>query len=102
MNISSYHNKYIRYKLKIDYSKQQTIWFFGDTPYNFDISNKITNALNGIMDKLNSYNSDKNIFDLLYYANGYTAVHTLNLKKREVIDMSTLKKYNLHKLSVLP
>jgi len=53
--------------------------------------------MNGIVDNLNSYNTDKNIFDLLYYCNHKTVVHIINLKKKTVLDMSTMKKYILNK-----
>ncbi|ARF11278.1 hypothetical protein Klosneuvirus_1_135 [Klosneuvirus KNV1] len=72
-------------------------WYFGTTQYNKEISQKIEDAMNGIVDNLNSYNTDKNIFDLLYYCNHKTVVHIINLKKKTVLDMSTMKKYILNK-----
>jgi len=74
-----------------------TTLYFGTIQYNKENSQKIEDAMNGIMDNLNSYNTDKNIFDLLYYCNHKTVVHTINLKKKTVLDMSTMKKYILNK-----
>ena len=81
----------------IIFKKPCNKWYFGDKNYNESISQKIDDAMKDMMDKLNSCNSDKNIFDLLYYCHRQTVVHTINLKERTVMDMSTLKKYQLHK-----
>lgn len=89
--MEQYIYKYIKIK---NYPK---IWYFGLTPYSKDDSIKIDNAINGNMDKLNSYNTDKNMFDLLYFHNNKTMVHIINLKEKTVIDMSTLQKFQLHK-----
>lgn len=98
----NYYQKYIKYKSKYVTTKiikggESSIWYFSTTPYDTLISNKITNALNGHYDTLNTYNDNKNIFDLLYYKNNLTYVHIINLIKKEVIDMSSLKIYHLLK-----
>ena len=72
-------------------------WHVGTTQYNKENSQKIEDALNGIIDNLNLYNNDKNVFDLLFYCNHKTIVHVINLKEKTVLDMSTMKKYSLYK-----
>lgn len=88
----TYQNKYILFKKPC-----KEIWYFDTKRYNKEISQKIEDAMNGITDNLNSYNIDKNIFDLLYHCNHKTVVHIINLKEKSVLDMSTMKKYILNK-----
>lgn len=90
-------NLFDQYKYIIFKKPCNQIWYFDNKQYNETLSQKIEEAMNGIMDHLNSYNSDKNLFDLLYYCNHQTVVHTINLEEKTVLDMSTLKKYQLHK-----